>query len=162
ESEIGAQNQELQAQTEELGSQTEELQSQTEELQAQAEELRQANEQLGQRELMLESLLNISRSLSVGERLAQGMEKGCAAVGALLGPQTAAAIVEKTDDMLVVRGHHGFGKAGPLVHRWSVEGSFASIVMLKGQTGYLEDVAQRPDLHVPQPSEGPPFRSLLA
>src|SRR5262249_43562825 len=53
-------------------------------------------------------------------------------------------------------------KDGPEQETLPLARSFASVILLRGQTGYLEDVGRRPDLQLPRPREGGPFVSVLA
>ena len=77
------------------------------------------------------------------------------------GHNLPIAVLEKHGDELVVLCHHGFGPEG-----WrrsaALAESFSSLVMSRGQTGFLEDLALRPDLVVPRPRHGEPIRSVLA
>jgi signal transduction histidine kinase/CheY-like chemotaxis protein len=153
----------LTAKEEEVARQNEELQSQTEELERQSEELRIANEDLAAREKTLEHLLALSRSLSNELTRSQVLDHVCEALGFLMGSRAvASAIVERTDGHVRVSCHHGFGPDGLAADRFSLEESFATVVLNRSQTAYLDDLALRPDLRVPQPRTGEPMRSVLA
>ena len=158
------QNAELAAREEEITRQNEELQSQTEELERQSEELRVTNEELAQRERMLETLLDLSRSLHVGMDENEAMERICETLGQLVnGPGAAAAILLSEPRVgMRVRCHYGFGPAGIRDHVVPHEQSFAALVFEQGRTGYLEDVSLRPELRVPQPTAGEPVVAVLA
>jgi hypothetical protein len=137
---------------EEVARQNEELQSQTEELERQSEELRIANEDLAAREKTLEHLLALSRSLSNELTRTQVIDHVCEALGFLMGSRAAAsAILERAGDHVAVSCHHGFGPEGVTRNRFSAEEAFATVVINRAQTAYLEDLSLRPDLHVPQP-----------
>src|SRR5207248_5952696 len=71
-------NLEITGREEEIVRQNEELQSQTEELERQSEELRVTNEELARREHMLETLLALSRSLTIELSSYETMEKSAA------------------------------------------------------------------------------------
>jgi signal transduction histidine kinase len=159
---LEASNQELAAREEEIARQNEELQSQTEELERQSEELRAANEELLRRERTLETLLALSRSLSADLKRSETMGKVCEALAQLVSAPAAAAILEHERDHLVVRCHHGFGPEGLREDRIPMDQSFASLVLTRGKTAYIEDLSLRPDLHVPRPRSGPPMASVLA
>jgi signal transduction histidine kinase len=159
---LEASNQELAAREEEIARQNEELQSQTEELERQSEELRGANDELLRRERTLETLLALSRSLSADLKRSETMTRVCEALAQLVSPPAAAAILERERDQLVVRCHHGFGPGGLRDERIRLDQSFASLVLARDRTGYIEDLSLRPDLKVPQPRTGAPMMSVLA
>ncbi|MBC8105051.1 MAG: GAF domain-containing protein [Anaerolineae bacterium] len=153
---------ELAAREEEIARQNEELQSQTEELERQGEELRLANEELTRREKMLEALLSLSRDLATPVSRSETMDKICQTLGELInGPQAAAAILQRRGDQVHVVCHHGFVD-GLQQESWPYKQSFAALVLERGRTGYLEDVALRPEVTIPVPRSGPPIKSVLA
>ena len=161
--ELEEQNQELAQREQEIQHQNEELQSQTEELERQSEELRVANEDLAQRERMLETLLELSRSLHVGLSRDEAFNRICETLGQLVaGPSVATAILMKERDGVRVRCHYGFGSAGIKSDLIPHERSFAALVVEQGRTGYLEDLSLRPELQVPQPLVGEAMVSVLA
>ena len=156
-------NTDLAAREEEIARQNEELQSQTEELERQSEELRVANEELAHREKILEILLSLSRSLNTELSADDILTRICETLGLLInGPGAAAAILEQRGERMVVRCHHGFGPKGVRKFEIPPDQSFAALVLVKGRTGYIEDVAARPDLLIPQPVEGEPMVAILA
>jgi PAS domain S-box-containing protein len=160
---LQAQNTELADREEEITRQNEELQSQTEELERQSEELRVANEELAHREHMLETLLDLSRSMHVGLTEDAAMERICETLGQLVnGPGTAAAILLSERNGARVRCHYGFGPDGLQTDFIPTDKSFATLVMEQGRSAYLEDLALRPELQIPQPKVGPPMASVLA
>jgi signal transduction histidine kinase len=161
--ELDAINVDLAAREEEIARQNEELQSQTEELERQSEELRVANEELAHREKILEILLSLSRSLHTEMSRSDIMSRICETLGLLInGPGVAAAIIEQCGERMHVRCHHGFGPAGLREESMAPHESFASLVLGKGRTGYIEDATARPDLRIPQPREGDPMVAILA
>ena len=156
-------NRELAAREEEIARQNEELQSQTEELERQTEELRVANEELTRRERVTETLLSLSRGLTTELTRDEMMVRICDVLGQLIeGPGGGAAILEQEGGRLMVRCHQGFGPDGPREDSVPLERSFAAMVLSRGRTAYIEDLAQRPDLPIPQPKTGEPFVSVLA
>jgi transcriptional regulator with GAF, ATPase, and Fis domain len=156
-------NRELRLRETDIASQNEELQSQTEELERQSEELRVANDELGQREHTLETLLALSRSLGMDITPGETMNRICETLGQLVnGPSTATAILMREGDEFAVRCHYGFGPEGIRQERIPASESFAQLVSEERRTGYLEDVALRPDLKVPQPVNGEPVVAVLA
>ena len=164
---LEASNRELAAREEEIARQNEELQSQTEELERQSEELRAANEELLRRERTLETLLTLSRSLTADLPRGETMNRICEALGQLVnGPSTAAAILEQEPDgsRMTVRCHSGFGPSGVDCGAIPTNDSFASLVLTRGRTAYIEDMALRPDLRIPQPRDPsrPRMVSVLA
>ncbi|HWE94898.1 MAG TPA: ATP-binding protein [Tepidisphaeraceae bacterium] len=162
-SQLESANVDLASREEEIARQNEELQSQTEELERQSEELRVANEELAHREKVLEILLSLSRSLHTELSRDQIMSQVCQTLGLLInGPDAAAAIVEQRNDRMLVRCHHGFGDKGIRSNSIAPNESFASLVLTKGRTGYIEDISARPDLQIPQPVEGEPMVAILA
>jgi PAS domain S-box-containing protein len=165
---LEASNRELAAREEEIARQNEEMQSQSEELERQSEELRAANDELLRRERSLETLLTLSRSLTADLPRGETMNRICEALAQLItGPATpAAAILEQEPDgsRLTVRCHTGFGPLGPDAAAIPTADSFASLVLTRGRTAYIEDLALRPDLRVPQPKDPsrPRMASVLA
>ena len=156
-------NADLVAREEEIARQNEELQSQTEELERQSEELRVTNEELGHREKTLQALLTLSRALATQISREDMLSRICETLGDLVnGPDVASAVLEQDGDQVVVRCHYGFGPEGVDNDRFSFEKSFLSLVHSRDRTGYLEDIALRPDLVIPQPKAGPKFVSILA
>src|SRR5207248_3231795 len=61
-----------------------------------------------------------------------------------------------------VRCHHGFGPGGVVSDLIPMERAFAGIVIEQGRTGYLEDIALRQELQIPQPVSGAKMVSVLA
>jgi PAS domain S-box-containing protein len=154
-------NRELGQREEEIVRQNEELQSQTEELERQSEELRITNEDLAAREKTLEHLLELSRSLTAEFRHDEMLKKICESLG-LLTDGNASAILEKQGDRLDLPCYHNFGPDGAAAEALPLAQSFAALIMSMGQTGYLEDVRLRPELVIPQPRHGEPFRAVLS
>jgi signal transduction histidine kinase len=156
-------NRELAGREEEVARQNEELHSQTEELERQTEELRVVNEELARREGVTETLLSLSRSLTSDLSREDMMGRICEVMAQLLGDAaTAVAVVEQEGERLVVRCQQGFGADGPREDVLPLEHSFAALVLSRGRTAYVEDLAQRPDLVIPQPKAGPAFAAVLA
>jgi signal transduction histidine kinase/CheY-like chemotaxis protein len=161
--EISRQNEELQAQSEELEQQNQELQQQSEELEQQSRELQATNDELARRERGLQTLLDSARWMrsDVAERDVMGAI--CqAAIQVMDEGACAAAVLQEQDGRLCIRGHCGFGAHGATRNDCPFDRSFASLVMERGQTAYLEDTRTRPDIDVIQPLVGPPVRSVLA
>ena len=150
--ELEAANDEVSQREEEIARQNEELQSQTEELERQAEELRVTNEDLAAREKTVEQLLELSRSLTPDLDRDGMMRKVCDSLGALTAG-TAAAILERRGPELHVVCHQGFGER-PQSNTIPFAESFSQVVLSAGQTAFLEDIRQRPDLKIPQLPEG--------
>jgi PAS domain S-box-containing protein len=159
---LDANNRELADREEEIARQNEELQSQTEELERQTEELRVSNDELARREKTLENLLLLSRSLVVELGTSEMMDQICQSLAELIsGPGLATAILEQRGDEMVVLCHHGFGEAGIREGNIPYRSSFASLLIDRARTGYVEDLARRPDMEITQPKEGPPMQSVL-
>ncbi|MEX0713269.1 MAG: ATP-binding protein [Pirellulales bacterium] len=154
-------NEELSQREEEIVRQNEELQSQTEELERQTEELRVTNEDLAGRERTLEQLLELSRSLTAEMPRSELLDKICETLG-LLTTSLASAVLERRGHELAVICHHGFGPEGLRSQVLPYAQSFSSLILSMGQTGYLADLGQRPELVIPQPKEGDALRSALA
>ncbi len=160
---LGATNEDLLSREEEIARQNEELQSQSEELERQSEELRVANEELAQREQMLETMLDLSRALTVELTQGQIMERICETLWHLInGPESAAAILVKDGDHVTVRCHYGFGAEGIIEEKIAYKDSFASLVVAQMRTGYVEDVSLRPDLKLPRPATGEAVQAVLS
>jgi PAS domain S-box len=155
--ELAQQTEELQSQDEELRQQAEELTQQAEELQVQAEELRSANEELQQRESMLVTILSSLRGGGSGKQL---LDQVCNSLLSLLGEAASgAAIVQSAGESLVVSSHAGWDELADAT--WPLERSFASVIMGRDRTGYVDDLTARSDILVPS-SPKRNFRSILA
>ena len=112
---------------------------------------------------MLESLLELSRSLHVGVDHNQTLTRICETLGHLIdGTGVATAILMDTPRGVEVRCHFGFGPAGIKQELLPRSQAFSTLVMEQRRTGYLEDLAMRPDLQVPQPAAGQPMISVLS
>lgn len=160
---LEASNAELASREEEIARQNEELQSQTEELERQSEELRVSNEELARRERTLEILLSLSRALHTDMSAGEIMDRICETLGLLIdGPSAASAILRKTDSSVEVLCHHGFGSGDIRQSQFSPERSFATLILARDRTGYIEDLSLRPDLATPQPNDGDPMVAVLA
>ncbi len=156
-------NHELAVREAEAARQNEALQSQTEELERQGEELRVTNEELVARERMLEHLLGMSRKLASEQTRSEVMGTVCESLGFLMrGRPVASAIVERHGPEVVVVCDHGFGDGGVSKKQFPADKSFTQLVLSRGQTGFLEDMALRPDLELPAPADGRAFKSVLA
>ncbi len=162
---IRAQNEELQSQTEELSQQneeiqqqSEELQQQTEELQTQADELQQLNRELEKRQIVLETLLGALR----GSDPQQDMpEQICRSLLDLFDGASAASILVREGDQLACVAHSGFGEAPPAPVQFAK--SLATVVLAQDRTGFIADLADRPDIiTLAPPAPRPRFRSLLS
>jgi len=163
EEEITRQNEELQTQAEELERQTEELRQQTEELAASREELRRFNEQLIRRERGMMTLLESARWLRPGLNDRDIMSAVCqAAVQLIEHDVVGAAVMQVVDGKLAMRGNYGFGAQGHFEDVPPLAQSFANLIIEKGQTGFIENLALRPDIVLSKPVIGRPFASVLA
>ena len=70
--------------------------------------------------------------------------------------------MEQEGEVLHVRCHAGFGAEGLTTDTIPTDRSFAALVLSRGRTAYVEDLNQRPDLIIPVPKTGPPFKAVLA
>ncbi len=160
---LEATNHELRTREEEVARQNEELQSQSEEVERQSEELRITNDELASREAMLAQLLTLSRTLATELTSDEVMATICHSLTALLGNGAdASALLLRHGDELRMHCHVGFGDDGPKDSHLPYANSFAALVVARGQAGFLDDVSLRPDLRLPEPRDGEPFRSVLA
>ncbi len=158
--ELKAREEEIAQQNEELQCQTEELEQQSAELLAQTEELGSANNEASRREALLHAIMQASRAHAAAEH---PLSEICRRAVPLMGEGAAAAAVIGLEPDGGARVYGQFGcVAGPECAGWSYERSFASLIVERGETGYLEDIALRPDLQCLEGSAGDPFRSLLA
>ncbi len=162
EEEIRRQNEELQSQAEELEQQSASLQESLARSARQQEQLQILNDELLRRERAMEILLESAKWLTPELEGKGVMSRICDAALQVLEDAVAAVVVERRGDRLMVRGHSGFGRTGPVKRSWSCDQSFASVVMQENRTAYLEDIALRPDLEVPMPADGRILRSVLA
>jgi signal transduction histidine kinase/ActR/RegA family two-component response regulator len=162
EEEITRQNEELQSQTEELEQQSEELRQQAEEMEQQSAELSDANHELLRRERGLQTLLDSGRWLRGDMNEVLVMNGICQAGIQVLGDEVqAAAVVLENDGEILLNGNSGFGLHGAVTPDFSFDESFSSLLLESGRTACIEDIEVRPDLRLPQPGAGPPFRAVL-
>jgi signal transduction histidine kinase len=160
--ELETANAELEAREEEISAQNEELQSQAEELERQSEELRISNEELAQREATLQVLLSLSRTLTADLSPGETMEQICRTLHEILDQDTAAAILRRDGEVLRVDCQHNLGQEGLVSDVLPFTQSFASLVLERNRTGFLEDVSLRPDLRIVQPRGTRQLQSVLA
>jgi signal transduction histidine kinase len=156
--ELAQQNEELTEQAEELSQQGEELASQNEELQSQSEEITALNAALEQREQLLETLLDATRSAS--SELVALQHIASAAPGLFGDVCAAAAIYEVTTaglqlrvaatDSAILDGDDSIG-----------HDPFATLVIDENRTAALTDTALRPDLRVPAVAGVAQIRAVL-
>lgn len=162
EEEISRQNEELQSQTEELEQQAEELRQQAEEMEQQSADLQETNGELARREKGMQTLLESGRWLRSDPDEKAFMSGICqAAIQILGGDINAAAVVDNHEGMTRLQGDAGFGLNGAVASDYPFEQSFAYLVLERGETAYLEDILERPDLQLPRPAAGRPLRSVL-
>ncbi len=163
EEEISRQNEELQSQTEELEQQTEELRQQAEEMEHQSAELNGLNQELVRREKGLETLLNSGRWLRSDMSEAFAMSGVCQAAIQILSEEAQAAdVAAPAGEKYEVWGDAGFGLQGRMESDIPFRQSFAALAIESGRTASIEDISLRPDLRLPIPRVGHPFRSALA
>lgn len=163
EEEITRQNEELHAQSEELERQSEELRQQAEELEQQTSELQSANDELMRRERGLQTLLESARWLRSDLSVRDVMSAVCqAAVQVMEQGVVAAAVMREQSRELAMIGQFGFGVQGAIRQNIAFDRSFAQIVMERAQTAFIEDLAAREDIEIPQPIVGRPLKSVLA
>jgi signal transduction histidine kinase/ActR/RegA family two-component response regulator len=162
EEEILSQNEELQSQAEELEQQAEELRQQTEETEQQAAEVQDLNQELARREKGMQTLLESARWMRSELDERSVMDAVCQAAVQVIGDAAqAAAVLREEKGHLSIRGHAGFGITGAVQRSVEYGRSFSTLVAESGQTAALHDAAIRPDLELPQPSAGRPFRSAI-
>lgn len=162
EEEITRQNEELQSQAEELEQQSEELRQQAEEMEQQTAELNDANHELMRRERGLQTLLDSGRWLRGDLSEALVMNGICQAGVQVLGDAVQASAVLMDDgDKLALNGSSGFGLHGAMMPDFSFNQSFTALLMESGKTACIEDIEVRPDICLPRPGAGRPFRSVL-
>jgi signal transduction histidine kinase len=148
--ELAQQNEEIQQQSEEIQQQSEEVSQQAEELQAQTEQLQGAHETLRRRERVLEILLGSLQSC-VRDRDIPGQM--CEPLLELFeGEAAGAAVLERDGEELVVLASAGGAPAEG--ERSPFASTLAAIVMEEGRTGFIENLASRPDLFVPAVAHG--------
>jgi PAS domain S-box-containing protein len=157
--ELTQQNDELSQQSEELAHQSEELSKQNEELQTQSEEIQALNTELGQREKVLQTLLDSAR-LPIGEE--KVIEKICHATQEMVGPPATAVVVyEQHGDELQILARAGFD-GGDTPASSPAKDSFVEVVMQQDRTACLEDTSLRPDLNYLGVPGHQPFAAVLA
>jgi signal transduction histidine kinase/CheY-like chemotaxis protein len=163
--ELGEQNEELTDQAEELSRQNvelsqqgEELANQNEELQSQSEEISMLNATLEQREQLLDTLLDATRSVRSEQTALQHIAG--AAPGLFGEVCAAAAIYEDTPAGLRLRvvtteaATNGEGQPAD-------QDAFAALILAENRTAALNDMSLRQDLNLPVFSGVPPIRAVL-
>src|SRR4051812_14998755 len=104
---------------------------------------------------MLAQLLNLSRTLATELSLTEVMATICQSLTALLGNGAeASAMLLRHGSELRAQWHAGFGEDGPTEPRNPYGSSFGSLIIARGQAGFLEDVKLRPDLQLLVPPTG--------
>ncbi|WP_367870890.1 ATP-binding protein [Luteolibacter sp. Populi] len=162
EEEIMRQNEELQSSTEELEQQSEELRQRAEEMEQQSVELNDANNELLRRERGLQTLLDSGRWLRADLSESLVMNGICQAGVQVLGDDVnAAAVLVESEGKLALNGNSGFGLQGALAPEVGFDESFAALLLESGKTAAIEDIEVRPDIQLPRPGAGRPFRSVL-
>lgn len=163
EEEITRQNEELQSQAEELEQQSEELRQQAEETEQQSAELQEANHELMRRERGLQTLLESGRWLRGDMNEVLVMNGICqAAVQVVDDGIQAAAVVSNENGSFSLIGDTGFGLHGAIAPDFPFTESFSALVLESSRTACIEDIETRPDIRLPRPGTGRPFRSVLA
>ena len=153
------QAEELTHQNEELSQQSEELSELNEELQTQSEEIQAMNVELGQREKMLQTLLDSAR-LPIGEQEVMG--KLCHLATEMIGPPATGVVVcEQHGDELKILAHAGFDDSD-VPGSWPLTCSFVEVVMQQDRTACLEDTSLRPDLNLVSVAGHQRFGSVLS
>jgi signal transduction histidine kinase/CheY-like chemotaxis protein len=156
--ELSQQAEELSRQTTELSEQGEELASQNEELQSQAEEISALNGALEQREGLLETLLDATRSSGSEQAALQHIAR--AAPGLFGDVCAAAAIYESTPAGLRLRVT-ATGTEAKTGDELAGHDAFAALVLDENRTAALNDTSLRPDLSLPAFAGVPPIRAVL-
>ena len=155
---LEAANAEIVTREEEISRQNEGLNQQAKELAAQAEELRTANGEITRREATLRSLLDVSGTVGDAEEM---IRRVCSFATQFIDGTIAAVVWEKQGRKVVVRAQEGLGtRPGSLT--LPLDRTLAAVVMARGEGGFLEDVALRPDLVFPQPLADSAIRAALA
>ncbi|MDM7914987.1 MAG: ATP-binding protein [Candidatus Eisenbacteria bacterium] len=141
-----------------LQAQAEEMESQAEQLRIRSEQMVAANADLARREEILQVLLRCARTLPSPQ---QAIEEICRVAGKMLGgPDGAAGVTMRSGDKIFV---HTWSGSHPIAQRsWDYDRSFASIVLERGRTAALFDLALRPDIELPTPDGAAPIRAILA
>jgi PAS domain S-box-containing protein len=160
--EVQLRGMELAARNEEIGRQNEELRNQSEELEQQSEELRVANDGLVTRQRISEAMLELSRSMTPDMTRGTVFTAIFQAMQRLMPVLLGAVIWERDGEELRIAFHHGFGDDGPDISRIPRQKAFANLIIEHDRTGYLEDIALRPDLKIPQPRNGSGFKAVIA
>jgi signal transduction histidine kinase len=156
--ELSQQAEELSRQTTELSGQGEELASQNEELQSQAEEISALNGALEQRERLLETLLDATRSAGSEQAALQHIAR--AAPGLFGDVCAAAAIYEDTPTGLRLRVT-ATDTESKIGDELAGHDAFAALVLDENRTAALNDTSLRPDLSLPAFAGLPPIRAVL-
>ncbi len=165
EEEISMQNEELQRQSEELEQQMEELQQQTEELQQQQDDLQAINEESANREHVLQTMLEITSSMTKAGGLQSAAGRICeASLVAYDGEVSGATLLVQCQDDLHICGACRM-QLGTSAQPGSIalqENQLFRLVMAEGKTVAIDDLAHTGDLIHAHQADGTPFRALLA
>ena len=157
--ELAQQSEELSQQAEELSQQSEELSGQNEELQTQSEEIQSLNDELGQREDVLQALLEAAR-VAGSEQAA--MRQVCAAALRMFGEAAGVVTVcQQQAERLMIRAISGAGPLDAAPDSLPAENSFAELVVRENRTASLNDVSLRPDISVLRIPGLEPFQAVL-
>jgi signal transduction histidine kinase/CheY-like chemotaxis protein len=154
------QMEELARLNEELTQQSEELAQQNEELQSQSEEIQLLNTELGQREHMLQKLLDSARHSRAEQTVLQEI---CEVGLEVFTPLAAVvAVWESHAARLSVRALAGHGVNLADLEPRSLTGSFGEFVLHENRTACLNDTSLRPDFRLLRLRGEEPFKSVLA
>lgn len=162
EEEINRQNEELQSQTEELEQQAEDLRQQTEETELKSAELHELNLELMRKERGMRTLLESGRWLRSDMNENTVMNGICQAVVQVFGETVqAAAVADQQSDKMILKGDFGFGLKGGQRTGIDFQNTFTNRIIECGRTACIEDMSLRPDLKLPSPATGPPFKAVI-
>lgn len=157
--ELFQQNEEIKAQNEELEQQKEEIESQAEEASRQNEELVEANQRLGNREDILQGMLDATRNQ---DSQAQALGSLCQHLLKTLGdPAAAVAVLQRNGEELEMVAHVKNPEVGELPQFWPLKDSLGEKVIEQDRTAYVSDFGQAPELAAPFGPSGV-VRSILA
>jgi len=134
----------------------------TEKLHQREQELKMSNEGLLERQQTMDTLLELSRSLSVGQTRDDVTRAIAGTIRQLLGESTATAIWSRSGDKIEIMGWDGFGDGGPQVVSAAPAGSFAGLVLERNQPVAITNISQNPEIRTERTADGATlFQAML-
>jgi K+-sensing histidine kinase KdpD len=130
-----------------------------EELHRREQELKMSNQGLVERQQTMDILVQLSRSLTVGQNRDEILGAITRTIRLLLGETTATAIWIRQDQTIEMIGKEELG--GPHAAAADLAGSFTGVVIEQQRTVAITNVSQRPEIRAERNREGVAYHAML-